>query len=286
MYLKLNAVWLSGKGDTYRIWAVFVYVCIGRLSGCGLRGAVEGMLFRVKETRTRFGRFCVCVYRKVVGMCLTGCCGGDAVSGGGDTYRIWAFFVYVCVGRLSGYGIHGAVEGMRFRVEETRTGFGRFLCTCVSEGCRDVSYRVLWRGCAFGWRRHVHDLGGFCVRVYRKVVGMWLTGCCGGDAVSGKGDTYTIWAVLCMCVSEGCRDVSYRVLWRGCAFGWRRHVQDSGCFCVRVYRKVVGMCLTGCCGGDALSGGGDTYRIWAVFVYVCGGVNGFCVRVYGIGVVL
>ena len=172
MYLKLNAVWLSGKGDTYRIWAVFVYVCIGRLSGCGLRGAVEGMLFRVKETRTRFGRFCVCVYRKVVRMCLTGCCGGDAVSGGGDTYRIWAFFVYVCVGRLSGCGIHGAVEGMRFRVEETRTGFGRFLCTCVSEGCRDVSYRVLWRGCAFGWRRHVHDLGGFCVRVW------WVNGFC------------------------------------------------------------------------------------------------------------
>ena len=58
-----------------------------------------------------------------------------------------------------------------------------------------------------------------------------------------------------------------------------------GGFCVRVCRKVVGIWLTGCCGGDAVSGGGDTYRIWAVFVYVCG-VNGFCVRVYGIGVVL
>ena len=62
MYLKLNAVWLSGKGDTYTIWAVFVYVCIGRLSGCGLQGTVEGMRFRVKETRTGFGRFlCACV---------------------------------------------------------------------------------------------------------------------------------------------------------------------------------------------------------------------------------
>ena len=29
MYLKLNAAWLSGKGDTYTIWAVFVYVCGG-----------------------------------------------------------------------------------------------------------------------------------------------------------------------------------------------------------------------------------------------------------------
>ena len=158
MYLKLNAVWLSGKGDTYRIWAVFVYVCIGRLSGCGLRGAVEGMLFRVKETRTRFGRFCVCVYRKVVGMCLTGCCGGDAVSGGGDTYRIRAVFVYVCVRRLSGCVLQGAVEGMRFRVEETRTRFGRFLCTCVVGEwflctsvwyrCRVVIYRV-WEEGAF-----------------------------------------------------------------------------------------------------------------------------------------
>ena len=81
MYLKLNAVWLSGKGDTYRIWAVFVYVCMVSVSGCGLQGAVEGMRFRVKETRTRFERF---------------------------------------------------------------------LCTCVSEGCRDVAYRVLWRGCGFG----------------------------------------------------------------------------------------------------------------------------------------
>ena len=79
---------------------------------------------------------------------------------------IWAVFVYVCIGRLSGCVLQGAVEGMRFRVEETRTRFGRFLCTCVSEGCRDVAYMVLWRGCGFGWRRHVQDLGGFCVRVY------------------------------------------------------------------------------------------------------------------------
>ena len=153
MYLKLNAVWLSGKGDTYRIWAVFVYVCIGRLSGCGLQGAVEGM---------------------------------------------------------------------RFRVEETLTGFGRFLCTCVSEGCRDVAYRVLWRGYGFRWRRHVQDSGGFCVRVYRKVVGMWLIGCCVGDAVSGGGDTYRIRAVfvyvcgggewfLCTSVWYRCRVVIYRV---------------------------------------------------------------------------
>ena len=96
--------------------------------------------------------------------------------------------------------------------------------------------------------------------MYLKLNAVWL---------SGKGDTYTIWAVLCMCVSEGCRDVSYRVLWRGCGFGWRRHVQDLGVFCVRVCRKVVGMWHTWCCGGDAVSGGGDTYRIRAVFVYVC-----------------
>ena len=199
---------------------------------------------------------------------------------------IWAVFVYVCIGRLSGCGLQGAVEGVRFRVEETRTGFGRFLCTCVSEGCRDVAYRVLWRGCGFGWRRHVQDLGVFCVRVCRKVVGMWHTWCCGGGAVSGGGDTYRIWAVfvyVCIGRLSGCG-------LRGAVEGMRFRVKETrtrfGRFCVCVYRKVVGMCLTGCCGGDALSGGGDTYRIRAVFVYVCGGVNGFCVRVYGIGVVL
>ena len=87
------------------------------------------------------GGFCVRVCRKVVGMWLTGCCGGDTVSGGGDTYRIRAVFVYVCIGRLSGCGLQGAVEGMRFRVEETRTGFGRFLCTCVV-GVNGFSVRV------------------------------------------------------------------------------------------------------------------------------------------------
>ena len=148
---------VSSGGDTYRIWAVFVYVCVGRLSGCGFQGAVEGMRFRVEETRTRFGRFlctcvvgvngfCVRVYGIGIGMWLTGCCGGGAVSGGGDTYRIRAVFVYVCVGRLSGCSLQGAVEGMRFQVEETRTRFGRFLCTCVWYRCRVVIYRVWEEG--------------------------------------------------------------------------------------------------------------------------------------------
>ena len=40
-------------------------------------------------------------------MLLTVCCGGDTVSGRGDTYTIWAVFVYVCMVSVSCCDLQG-----------------------------------------------------------------------------------------------------------------------------------------------------------------------------------
>ena len=130
-------------------------------------------------------------------------------------------FVYVCMVSVSGCGLQGAVEGVRFRVEETRTGFGRFLCTCVSEGCRDVAYRVPWRGCGFRWRRHVHDLGGFVYVCIGRLSGCVLQGAVEGmrfrveETRTGFGRFLCTCVVgewfLCTSVWYRCRVVIYRV---------------------------------------------------------------------------